>query len=265
VRLRYQREPCRLHVANRILARGATICRPVSRLASEIGRSSRRSRRVSSSTRTAPLALAPRKPDPDSPVAGAGLCVGSEGPAEVNCGLLEHLRSNITTPWQARDLLGDGPVWGGDEDAPSGFAALPTIEGVDQVVSRPGHGRGRVGGMGTVRRTNELKALVVGEPRRPRVPDEHRQLSLVRSKRESEGGMPHRVRIVADGCDTRDISKELRPTPAGLPRPRPGRPRTPCGPGRGPPRRGRGGWRRGGRWPGPGGRGRSRGTRPAGG
>src|SRR4029453_16902608 len=122
----------------------------------------------------APLALAPRKPDPDWPVAGAGLCVGSEGPAEVNCGLLEHLRSNITTPWQARDLLGDGPVWGGDEDAPSGFAALPTIEGVDQVIPRPGHGRGRVGGVGTVRRTNELKALVVGEPRRPSAPEKHR-------------------------------------------------------------------------------------------
>jgi hypothetical protein len=130
---------------------------------------------------TPPFAFAPRKTNPDSSVAGAGLCVGGEGPAEVNCGLFEHLRSNITTPWQARDLLGDGSIWGGDEDAPRGFAALPTIEGVDQVVSRPGHGRGRVGGTGTARLTDELKALVVGEPRRAGVPDEHRQLRLVRS------------------------------------------------------------------------------------
>src|SRR5512132_804129 len=55
LRLIYQRAPCRRQVANRILARGATTNFPVPGSCSETGRSSRRSRRVSSCTRIVPI------------------------------------------------------------------------------------------------------------------------------------------------------------------------------------------------------------------
>src|SRR4029453_92904 len=55
LRLMYQRAPCRRQVANRIPARGATTSFPVPASSCETGRSSRRSRRVSSCTRTVPI------------------------------------------------------------------------------------------------------------------------------------------------------------------------------------------------------------------
>src|SRR5215218_20327 len=111
---------------------------------------------------TPSLAFAPREADPVLPTSGFGLGVGRECPTEVDRGLLEHLRGDLMPPRQARDLLGDGAVRGGDEHAPGGLAALPAVVGIDQVESRPRYPDLWVGALGGKGVGDQLKALVVG-------------------------------------------------------------------------------------------------------
>ncbi len=66
------------------------------------------------------------------------LGVGSKRPTKINRSLLEHLGGDLMPPPKAGYLLGDGAVWGYDEDAAGGLAALPGVERVDQV--NPDHG-----------------------------------------------------------------------------------------------------------------------------
>src|SRR5918996_5613608 len=192
---------------------------------------------------TASFAFAPREADLVLPLSGFGLGVGRECPTEVDRGLLEHLRGNLVPPRQARDLLGDSAVRGGDEDAPGGLAALPAVVGIDQVESRPRYPDLWVGALGGKGVGDQLKALVVGEPRRPTVPGEHHRLRGGGSEREPEGGVPHgtqdrtrrtrqsgNMRSSSQGCRA-SVTRPISPTSPGRasatcsnPNPKSGRP-----------------------------------------
>jgi hypothetical protein len=81
----------------------------------------------------AALPLLPGKADPPaSTLAGLRVLVGGECAAQVDRGLLEHLRGDPVPPSQSGHLLGGSAILGDDEDAPGGLAALPGIECVDQ-------------------------------------------------------------------------------------------------------------------------------------
>src|SRR5215218_6446093 len=136
---------------------------------------------------TAPFAFAPREADPVLPLAGFGLGVGGKCPTEVDRGLLEHLRGDLTPPPQARDLLGDGAAWGDDKQPASLLGLLPSVERLEQVESRPRHPDLRVCALGGKGIGDQLKALVVGESGRPGVPGEDRRLRGGNGKGESEG------------------------------------------------------------------------------
>jgi hypothetical protein len=66
-----------------------------------------------------------------------GVAIGGKGAPEVDRGLLEDLRRDLTAPREARDALGDRPINGHDEDAASVLASLPGVERVDEVEPRP--------------------------------------------------------------------------------------------------------------------------------
>src|SRR5215213_7924395 len=140
----------------------------------------------------APFAFAPREPDPAALAhGGLGLGMGGECPTKVDRGLLEHLRGDRLPPPQARHLLDDGAVRGNDKQPASLLGLLPSVERLNQVESRPRYPHLRVFPLGGKGLGDHPKALVVGEPRRPSMPGEHRRLRGGRSKGEPEGGVPH--------------------------------------------------------------------------
>src|SRR5829696_1238467 len=140
----------------------------------------------------APFAFAPREPDPAALAhGGLGLGMGGECPTKVDRGLLKHLRGDRLPPPQARHLLDDGAVRGNDKQPASLLGLLPSVERLNQVESRPRYPHLRVFPLGGKGLGDHPKALVVGEPRRPSMPGEHRRLRGGRSKGEPEGGVPH--------------------------------------------------------------------------
>jgi hypothetical protein len=58
----------------------------------------------------AALLLSPWEPDPVLPLTALGLGMGGKPLAEVDGGLLEHLRRDLVPPHKAYDLLGNGSI-----------------------------------------------------------------------------------------------------------------------------------------------------------
>jgi hypothetical protein len=140
----------------------------------------------------APFALAPWEAGPAALAhTGFGVAVSGECPTKVNRSLLEHLRGDRMPPPQARNLLDDGAVRSDDKQPASLFGLLPSVKRLDQVEFRPRHPNSRVYPLGGKGIGDQPKALVVGEPRRPSVPGEHRRLRGGRGKGEPEGGVTH--------------------------------------------------------------------------
>jgi hypothetical protein len=131
---------------------------------------------------------------------------------KVDCSLLEYLCGDRMPPRKSSHLLGDGGVTGDDEYPAGFFALLPGVEGIDEVVSGPGHLHQGVKPLRGKCVSYEPQALVVGEPGCTGVPSKHRLLGRRGIQGESEGGVPHLVwNLPAD----RDIDQELSPVQQG--------------------------------------------------
>jgi hypothetical protein len=124
------------------------------------------------------------------PRAGLRVMVGSKGTAEIDGGLLEHLRGDLVSPDKPGDLLRGRSIRGDDEQTARVLALLPDVERVDEVESRPRHPHRRVS-LVCDRVGHELKALVIGKPRGTRVPGERLPLCRCGVQCEPEGRMPH--------------------------------------------------------------------------
>jgi hypothetical protein len=146
----------------------------------------------------------------------AGACsvlsppVGGEGPTEVDCSLLEHLRGDLVPPGKPRRLLGDSPIRGDDEQPAGILAPLPGVEGVDEVVPGPWNPYRRVHPSCGECIDDELEALVVREPRSACVLGEQLLLGRGWIQGEPERRMPHLVCKLLPG---RDISLAIVPNP----------------------------------------------------
>jgi hypothetical protein len=90
--------------------------------------------------------------------------VSGKGAAEVDRGLLEDLRGDLTPPREPGNAPGDRPINGHDEDAASVLAPLPGVECVDEVEPCPRNRQRRVNPCPGDGADDELEALVVGEP-----------------------------------------------------------------------------------------------------
>jgi hypothetical protein len=173
----------------------------------------------------APLAFAPREPDPAAVAhGGLGLGMGGECPTKVDRGLLEHLRGDRVPPPQARHLLDDGAVRGNDKQPASLLGLLPSIERLDQVESGPRYPDLRVYPLDGKGVGDQPKALVVGESRRPSMAGERRRLRGGRSKGKPEGrwcAAWHSGWYPADVTVGSMCSSSSRPPCAKAPPPRP--------------------------------------------
>jgi hypothetical protein len=128
--------------------------------------------------------------------------VGEQRPTKIDRGLLEHLSGDLMPPPKAGHLLGDGPVWSGDEDTPGGLTTFPGIEGVDQVEPRPWDVYLRFCPLGGKSIGDQPKTLVVGEPGRPGVSGEHRRLRREGASANRNVVCRMASRNVPDGCDS---------------------------------------------------------------
>jgi hypothetical protein len=150
------------------------------------------------------------------PHAASRLPEGCQSSAEINGGLLEHLRHHLLPPPQPCHLQ-ISHTFRADHEAPaSGFAPLPGVECVYQGVGRPRHLDLRVDMLAVRRLTDQRQALVVGVPGRTRVTSEG--LSLLRSGIEGvpEGGVSHGGWSLRRRGDTRPMisTTALRCKPA---------------------------------------------------
>src|SRR5215211_3252267 len=108
--------------------------------------------------------------------AAPGISKCGKRPTAVNRGFLKHLCRDPTPPGQPGHLLVDDSARRHDEQPAGVFADLPSIERVNQVESRPRHPDLRVDLLGIQSLTDQVEALVLGEPGCPRVPGKLRLL-----------------------------------------------------------------------------------------
>lgn len=93
-------------------------------------------------------------------------------------------------PGKSSHLLGDGAVGSNDEYPAGILTLLPRVEGVDEVEAGPWHLRRRIDSPCGDRIRDDLEALVVGEPRRPRVLGKPLLLERCRVQGEPKRRMP---------------------------------------------------------------------------
>jgi hypothetical protein len=128
---------------------------------------------------------------PTFPLAVLRLPVGCQGSTEVDGRFLEHLRTDLVAPCQARHPPRDDTARSGDEDSSGGLATLPDVEGADQIELRPwdhGVGVSPFSGEGINHKT---QTLVICESGRACVTTEHPLLLGRWSKRKAECRVAH--------------------------------------------------------------------------
>jgi hypothetical protein len=125
----------------------------------------------------------------------AALCPlrGCQGSAKVDGRLLEHLRAHFMAPYQARHLLRDDTARGSDEDAAGDLAALPDVQGIDQIELRPWDLDFGARPLGVEGIAYKPQTFVIGESGRARVASKHLLLLGRWGKSKAEGGMAHFV------------------------------------------------------------------------
>lgn len=93
-------------------------------------------------------------------------------------------------PGKSSHLLGDGAVGSNDEYPAGILTLLPCVEGIDEVEAGPWHLHRLIDSPRGERIRDDLEALVVGEPRRPRVLGKPLLLERCRVQGEPKRRMP---------------------------------------------------------------------------